>query len=112
MTVTGSSAQYDEIKSVGAAGSSASSSSCAIASARVRNCSTARTVNTRLTSLRYRVWSGGSVASSDGGSSGCSTRGVVRSSSRPSALSALTGLPVRKSGLDSTSFTVAWSTVR
>ena len=62
MTVTGSSAQYDEIRSTGAAGSSASSSSCAIASARARSCSTARTVKTRLTSLRYRVWSGATVA--------------------------------------------------
>ena len=112
MTVTGSSAQYDETRSTGAAGSSASSSSWAIASVRTRSRSTARTVKTRVTSLRYRVWSGGSVTSSDGGSRGCGTRGAVRSSSRPSGLSARAGLPDRKSGLDRISFTAAWSTVR
>ena len=52
MTVTGSSVQYRSTRSTGSEPSSWSSSSAAISSVRVRNFSTARTLNTRVTSLR------------------------------------------------------------
>ena len=72
MTATGSSAQYRSTMSTGAVVSASSSSrASAVSWTPARIASTARAVNTDDTRRRYRVWSGGSTASSDGGRSGC-----------------------------------------
>jgi hypothetical protein len=53
------------------------------------------------------VWSGGSVTSSDGGSTGCSVLGAAHRETRPIGPS-LVGKPERKSSLVSSWRTAAW----
>ena len=64
----------------GPAASIVSSRPSTISCARGRSCSTRRAVNSRLTSRRTRVWSGGSMPRID---SPCSGYALVRATSLP-----------------------------
>jgi hypothetical protein len=73
----------------------------------------ARGVNTLLTSRRYRVWSGGSTASIDGGSTGLAAAPstVAAKIRRTSGLGRKLPVPTPNAGDRSTSVHTAWLTV-
>ena len=111
MTVSGRRLQYASRRStVDAPVGRASRRSAAICSVRSRRAVTARWVNTPVTRRRYRVWSGGSLTSSDGGWSGLTHGEADHRLSRANELRR-SGAPVRKSGEDSTARHTAWSTL-
>ena len=115
ITATGSCEQYRSTMSTTSSpdsSASLSSSSSAVCCTRSRSALTARVVNTEDTNLRQRVWSGGSIDNSDGGSIGCNSPGLVFSLIQRSGV----GRPApsdetRKSSERSSSLATRWSTV-